>query len=240
MVNMSKREPIVVGGQTFSTKKDLRAHVVALRSRYPTGTTLAGPDATFMVELVARHEHAEEKIGLGIRAIEVSANSYGNPEFQIVRIDGSRTNLGVDKCVGTDSRSPLARFHEACRHAVADQIIAYKAVHLPPGVSPDSMHVHHLPPPFATMVQTFIAERGIDVASIAYGSGEGGAFYEGVHFRDETLLADWSRYHEQHARLTLLLGQEHERLHALERAARKPSLSLSDVEADAETSKRAS
>src|SRR5919199_1310491 len=56
MAMMARREPIVVGGQTFATKKDLRAHVVALRSRYPTGTTLAGPDATFMVELVARHE----------------------------------------------------------------------------------------------------------------------------------------------------------------------------------------
>ena len=51
---MAKRVPLVVAGQEFPTQKALRAYTIALRSRYPVGTTLAPADTTFTVCVLAQ------------------------------------------------------------------------------------------------------------------------------------------------------------------------------------------
>lgn len=82
-------------------------------------------DEAYLAELLERHPHADEKIGVGIAGIGVqTVPGYRTRGFYVQRIDGTRTDFSYRQCLTPST--PRADVIQAMRLAIADQIIAFK------------------------------------------------------------------------------------------------------------------
>jgi hypothetical protein len=194
-----------VAGQAFRTQRELQEHVRRILYACPLGGCLAEPELAFMSAFFARHERADQKIGPGIASIEVVPDSFGGRRFQITRVDGTSTDISIEKCLRQSS--PEARFRDTCRRAVAEQIIAFKVAQRPGLGASRELHVDHIPPlTFKRLVSAFIAARQIDVRSVTY--VDDGDNYEGQRFADRSLERDWQEYHQRRAQLRVISAQQ--------------------------------
>lgn len=168
------RQPIIILGESFATKKALTAKVQAILHATPEGQLLGSYDAAFMHVLLERHSEAGQKIGVGVRSFSTRNPGYGPASkcFCLTRIDGTTTDFSYLKCI-TPEDNPLKDFQAACRTAVVPQIQSLKAhafssaaVYSCPvlgtPITIETCHVDHIPPrTFASIVDAFITEHGL-------------------------------------------------------------------------------
>jgi hypothetical protein len=122
------------------------------------------------------HPEAEQKIGVGIAAIEVRPTEFGKNTrgFWLVREDGSETDFSYRKCVDNE-QTYRKKFLAACRFAVKDHIAEFKdeffrvapvpscALTGAP-IAPENSHVDHTPPyTFERIVQAFVTLNALDM-----------------------------------------------------------------------------
>ena len=124
--SMAKRECIHVAGISFSGKTALRAHASSVLARWKMGIAIEGADFEFLLGLLDRHPHAEQKIGPGVERIWVGIPPGWPMQrgFWLRRIDGSETDWSFLECVKASSQR--AKFLSACRRVIASQVIAFK------------------------------------------------------------------------------------------------------------------
>lgn len=119
---------ILVGGLEFKSQKSLKKHVQALYSEIGATNDIPAKYHLFLNDLVARHPSAKEKIGCGVSRYKLIPNPV-TPQFfelNIVRTDGSVTEVSYNKCVTGRERTVKAAFSSALRYAVNDQIMAFR------------------------------------------------------------------------------------------------------------------
>jgi len=137
----------------------------------------------FMRALLARHPRAAEKIGLGVRAIRVDANSVwgGSPMLTIVRTDGTTTDFSYMKCICTPSAR--GRLQAACRRAVVEDVLAFKREYFRCHADEANrvlcplsgkrlgwteVHVDHAPPwAFRRIVDAFVERHDMQPSAVA-------------------------------------------------------------------------
>ena len=78
----------------------------------------------FLMSIFLEHEEWEIKRGQGLNYITSMLTSYGNKCFQLIRVDGSSTDISFISCI--DKPSPMAKINKALRHAIKPDIIAYR------------------------------------------------------------------------------------------------------------------
>ncbi|WP_421953716.1 DUF3223 domain-containing protein [Polaromonas sp.] len=66
---------------------------------YRVGDFLNASDTEFCAALFRRHSHHAEKMGVGMRAIEVRLDDYENKHFQIHRYDGTNVDISWVHCI---------------------------------------------------------------------------------------------------------------------------------------------
>jgi len=102
----------IVNGEHFWTKRQLTERVRRILHSYKPYQKLKRKDFKFMLSLLQNHERANEKVGCGVKAIEVRVNTkYGatNYSFWIIRTDGSETDFSYQKCITPTSSLNLFR-----------------------------------------------------------------------------------------------------------------------------------
>ena len=88
-----------VAGRTFRTKAEVTAAANAVRDSVPIGGEVTGDGRTFMLELLAHHEEADEKIRDGVTRLSTMRNAFGTVSFKVERTDGSEDDFSVPTCV---------------------------------------------------------------------------------------------------------------------------------------------
>jgi hypothetical protein len=177
---MGRPVPMVVGDVEFGTKQAAKQFIRAVMQRHEVGERITGEDEGFLLDLIALHPAAIEKIGCGIEHIEKRIDQeYGTTEcLYIVRKDGTCTDISYLKCI--DGENHRSMVHSALRTAILPQIHEFKEGAFRQGsvrcpytdqlVTPDNCHVDHVPPmTFHTIVALWLKQQGIaaDVVSIS-------------------------------------------------------------------------
>lgn len=92
---------IEIGGRTFTSIVEIRAHVFNILNTSPLDEPLAGTDAEMLKELFLCHPEAEEKMeGKQIKHLMVGKHPQaGARAFCIVRDDDSEETFSIKKCV---------------------------------------------------------------------------------------------------------------------------------------------
>lgn len=211
------RPPIVVGDESFKSQTALRTRVRAvLNGGY---REVVGQDAKFLVELFRRHERAEQKFGVGVARVWV-VRLGGKPSFEIERLDGSRADISYKKCLRP--ATPRNYFVTACRSVVEDQVEAARerafarSVHIVCPLSgvkfmKSESQVHHQEPyTFEAIVDAFIGEQQLDIATVEYAHGDG---VTGNKFVDPALARGFSEFHQRWAILQVVSRRAHQKEH---------------------------
>lgn len=203
-----------VHGHTFPTKQAVIEECRAILYRYKHRECLSDEDAGFVFDLLLQHPHADVKIGDGVTAFHVR-EFYDPPSrcFWIVRADGSETDFSFLKCLR--QVTPLQRFKQSARRAVAEDIIAFKktafsgssVIHCAltgAAISGDDAHVDHSEPTFDEIVRRFICAEQIDPQEVAFLYPDG---MEGTSFADPLLETRFRQFHREHAHLRMVTAQ---------------------------------
>jgi len=212
---MAKRQPIEMGGLVFRTKTALTAYVRGILYGNAPEEPIGGESASFLLALLGRHPQATQKIGAGVERFFVRVNTqFGdNKGFWLRRVDGTETDWSFLECITpTDHRK---KFLNACRGAVAHQVIAFKAMQV--GQSDEIMacpitgelfapadgHVDHAEPStFEAIVDAFVGENQIDITNVVIDFCKDGQL--GDLFVDQDLARRWIAFHEARANLRLI------------------------------------
>ncbi len=191
----------------------------------PPGKALEPGDFQFMIELLLRHPRAEEKFGVGVRAIRIEPDGiWGGVMFVAERLDGSVTDFSYRKCL----RAPTRRgeVSAACRHAVAADVIVFKREYFARHADDAGQvacpltgrllgwleaHVDHAPPwPFRRIVESFFRSLPISLDEVRI--VEGGLGGVPRRLADTELIERFRRFHSRVAVLRMIAATENLRI----------------------------
>lgn len=124
-----------VGGIDFATQRELAQHAQAMLRRHADGEIANTADAFFLLQLLARHEIAAEKIGAGVFSFQKRINLYlgtnPTPGWCAIRVDGSEVLFSIYDCLRDSPRTiaekRLAWIKISCRTAVSAMMADIKA-----------------------------------------------------------------------------------------------------------------
>jgi len=110
-----------IGALNFKYKKDTIVYFKKILNSYKRKEALNEEDFQDVMNLLAIHPNAEEKIGAGIKEIIVDEIRYKTKCFNAIRTDSSCVVFSYLKCIN-GSLSPLAKFNKTCRDVIAEDL----------------------------------------------------------------------------------------------------------------------
>jgi hypothetical protein len=210
-----------VGGLTFRTQEALRDYTVEMLNRYEPEQFASEKDRYFLLQLLARHFEAEDKIGPGILSFQRRVNLYhGKIEaagWWFVRTDGTEVSFSIYDCfrdrpIGDDEVF-LRRIVSCCRAAVMEDVHRLKnevfdgrrmtrCAATGAEISFSEAQVDHAGEwPFVRIVDEWLHERAPWLRQIEIKSHEG---QSGRVFADPRVAADFKEFHDQRAELRIV------------------------------------
>lgn len=168
---------LTLGGIVFKTKTAAMERVKRILHESPLNVPLSGEDLRIARSLLELHPNAQQKIGCGVRQIEVRRhNDFGpsTPCMYAIREDGTVTDFSYIRCFDGD-KSYRKKFLAACREAIKQHLDHFKTeffrVAKKPTcqltaepLTPDNCHVDHIPPyAFERIVESFAVLYSIDL-----------------------------------------------------------------------------
>lgn len=189
-------DALTVAGQVFKSQTELKACLQRMFASNGMGVAGA-PLHAFLLDLIARHPEASDKIGCGVRAFQLGRNKL-NPKgvhVTLHRTDGSSDDFSWKTCISGRKSTPHHDARAAMRTAVMSQTAAAKAKCCVQCQSTDGLEVDHVVP-FAHIASKFEASHTL------------GPFKK---IGMLTTLQDpaWANYHREHAVLQTLCKKCH-------------------------------
>lgn len=207
------KKPVIVGAQAFQSKKDALGFFRDIRNRYADGVRISEEDSGYLMDLVAIHHDAEEKIGYGISHFTVARdNRFGSRHFKLHRHDGTDTDFSFH--VAVKGPNPRRDRLEALRQAISYQMVHFKMqcfrekeVHTCPlrniPVTEFSYHVDHTPPnTFLKLVNDWLAEQNNRIDNILITPPADNQIV--TEMTDARQRESWRAYHAAHVSFRLL------------------------------------
>jgi hypothetical protein len=200
--------PYTIAGQTYPTKADVTNRCRAILAATPNGTPVGLDDMTFLLALFSHHTEWDEKHGCGISAIIPGDVAYGSRGLWLHRVDGSVIDISFHHCVKhlPTPRTkdlmpqPLIDFKRGARHAIRDQVDAFRATQSTiEGDQPS--HVDHVyPHTFDALLLGFCLKNKINPMRVEVLEQSAGLHY----IVDDDLRKQWQDYHAENAVLALV------------------------------------
>lgn len=200
---------IKLGSVTYATKTEAKASVKKLLASYSVGQQVEDWEHQMVLcDLVLMHESWKQKVGCGIAGFKVQREEKHQSKcFWLVRVDGTSTDFSYIECFNPSS--PKQKTLTAMRHAVEEQIIAFKKKAFSSAtviacagtgkpVTWDDCAIDHVVL-FRDLAAEFSREIGVPLEDIETEPTRDG--------ETETLLADkdilalWLEFHQEHAQL---------------------------------------
>ncbi|MFD7913064.1 DUF3223 domain-containing protein [Streptomyces sp. NPDC059752] len=200
-----------VNGEHFRTQKALRERMRAVMNSYRYDEVVGEADEEFLRDLITRHPHYGEKVGVGVGGFVVVRTEWNNRGLMLVRIDGSDIDISWEECL---KATPHAQQVRGClRRAVKEQVLAAVAEAFAQGPvvcavtgdgigSPREADVDHCQPVFEELAASFILEHGgLEAFVIAPDNAAG---FSVAELENSALVTDWQEYHRKHANLRVV------------------------------------
>ncbi|WPJ95245.1 DCL family protein [Coraliomargarita algicola] len=196
-----------VGKHTFDSKKEAEEYFLRIRDQYNDGQSLENDDLKEVIELLALHPNAKDKIGPGVNRISVGVNERGNGrEFKIHRADGTVDNFRPKKCITQPVHH--SNLMDACRGHIADQISAFRISEFSANtclrcpingelLTEGNSDVDHYPISFKELVFRWLNSIDLGVQQVKVA---GASQHE---IEDAKLRQSWIDFHRKQARLRL-------------------------------------
>lgn len=196
-----------IGKRDFRTKTDARNEIRRILNAVQLGDPVAGDDGKLIADLLydGRHPETLEKIGSGIKRIEVRAASHGTRCFWIVRTDGTEVDFSfVTAMNGQPSRK--AGVSAALREEISGQIDEFRRSQqttIPCALcgsptTPESAWVTYLNPTFDKLAERFASACG------GWGAlPEDAVGPYGRQLIDRKIAEEWRNFHRANAQLSL-------------------------------------
>lgn len=214
-------------GRVWKSQKAAEDHFRAIREKYPLNTPIdEASDHDDLAALLERFDAAlgdsESKIGKGIDYFYTKRNFVNGGStvgFHVAQVGGQHTDFSFLWAIKGEPKPEAQQFYDACRAAVADDLIAAKRgffdEHGDEGgrvpceltavpLAYDEAHLDHAWPKFGQLAATFRAMRGWHSALPA------GVITVGAHnqttttFADEAVREDFRRVHRELALLRVI------------------------------------
>lgn len=196
----------------MESKAKLRARARSTLRAAELGASLSGEDLAFVLELLGKHRNVAQKVGVGVRSIEVEPVPRWGPAarcFWLTRLDGTRTDFGIESCLSAGNR--IQDIRSALRSEVADQVIAFsrRAFAAGPVTCPitgealerETSHVDHVAPRTFLALATEWIERIGEGRIQLDGQGDGETV---LRLADRGLAEDWRWQHGARAVLRVV------------------------------------
>lgn len=204
-----------IGQLLFKTKKYLINHIRKILYSYDLNEFVSKEHFSFLCNLISRHRWADQKIGCGIKSIQIQeAKPWKNRCFFIERIDDTKTDFSFMQCITSPADWHRQDFLKACRATISHQVIDFKKNFFSsPNIKTCSLsgellsikdsHVDHEPPnTFRVIVENWLALRNLNINSIEI-SGYDDNDTEKRFINKET-EKDFAEYHSKIASLRVI------------------------------------
>ena len=119
------KTPIVIRDKTFRYKKDALLFFKEKLNSYEFGEVLNEEDTADVTALLLENETRRDKIGCGIKEIQIGKVQFGTKCFQIIRNDLTSENFSYIYCINGDLK-PFSKFSNACRNAIHKDLYEVK------------------------------------------------------------------------------------------------------------------
>jgi len=210
--------PYTFANEVFRTKGELTARCREILSSTPDGQLVPHESLPLLMEIFQHHDEWVQKIENGIRGISTQTTIHGTRCFVLVRNNETRIDISFPHAIRlipsnrqTDLvPQALRNFRSAARTAIDAQIKAFRNEKLALAaicpITNEALHrgncaVDHVPPnTFDVILFEFCQAQEIDPLNVVVGS-HGGTV---AVFKDESLLANWQSYHQDHSVLRLV------------------------------------
>ncbi|MBD2294630.1 DCL family protein [Anabaena sphaerica FACHB-251] len=202
-------KPSELGGIPFRTLKDRDLHI---RSILNQGVrVLSGQELALAFDLLLLHPDADNKIGTGVKQIEVKCSRQGTHYcFWVVREDDSIDDFSYEKCKSKMERLIEKRRESAYREAIQKQITDYRFLDRksnqscdhPGCTSSEKIQVDHQHPSFKELVSAF--EKDQNNIPTEFDEALGTIYSKRFRESDSAYREAWQEYHKKHATLRLL------------------------------------
>ncbi len=214
------KKPVNIGELSFAKQGDAEDHFRALLTRHEIGERIGEADATQLHWLIKRHPEFETKVGSGVDHFSVRNAMYGQRCFEIVRVDGSKTDFSFKTCITGRAPSALTEALSALRAEVVEDTKQMKWSFFrdskePDGkvrcalsgrlMSPDEAVVDHAPPnTFKSIAMRFLAERKIEPSAGFVTPSKDNQYVP--RLADKAVAADWRAFYRNTAVVRVIDG----------------------------------
>lgn len=204
-------KPIVIGDIQFRTKTAAKDEIRRRIGQYEAGDILSVADRVFFEELFKLHDEYSEKVGAGIRHIQVERDFHRNRCLYIHRTDGSEIDISWVHCVQPASTKTVVS--TAFRRAVKERVMAFKSNQLSEGcrcpilnipLDYENSHVAYTEYSFESLLDDFLDQADFTFESIELINPNPDDNDQRGILKDPDLKAQWDRFHESNAILTLM------------------------------------
>lgn len=199
-------KPIIFGTFQFRTKKAATEEIRARINAYEAKEVLNDKDQLFFEELFKLHDEYEQKIGVGVKHIQVERDFHKNRCLYIHRNDGSRVDISWVHCVRPASiKSTISM---AFRRAVKEIITNFKTQMLSEGATcPKSniqlnfknSHVSYIEPSFDKLFNDFLILNGKTCEMIELENPKPQDTDQRGMIKEPKIKALWVKYHHDNA-----------------------------------------
>ena len=165
---------VIFSNKIFSSKKEAKAFLKEMLSKYDDGDDIIGDDEVLLFELILRHPDFTMKRGIGIkRFYKDKSPEYKTSCFHLERTDGFKTDFSYPRCIDSTTPTLSQEFYSACRYAVSDKLTNKKKEIFDKGavyciktnelLTFDTSEYRHTTPRFRDIVNDFIEAENIEL-----------------------------------------------------------------------------
>jgi hypothetical protein len=203
-------KPIIFGTFQFRTKKAATDEIRRRINSYETSEALKLNDQLFFEELFKHHDEYQEKIGAGVKYIQVERDFNKNRCLYIHRVDGTKIDISWVHCVrpATMKSTVSMAFRRAVKHTIKDfkdktlsEYSCCPILNIP--LNSKNCHVSYVEPTFDTLLKEFLTLNNNTYESIELENPKPQDKDQRGVLKDLNLKTSWISYHRTNTRLEL-------------------------------------
>jgi hypothetical protein len=211
------KTPVEIGALTFTRKGDATQHFRDILYAYDFGSRIPEPHHSQMRWLLERHPDSE-KIGIGIDHFSVRSAIHRTRCFEVVRVNGTRTDFSLGTCVDGKASTDLAEALKALRAEVTDELRqmkweVFRTSGLPNGkarcaisgreITLDEAHVDHMPPySFKSIALHLLEQSSVPISPALVTPPKDNQYQPAL--ADRSLAERWKTFYQANAKIRIV------------------------------------
>jgi Protein of unknown function (DUF3223) len=207
-------KPISFGVYNFPTLKACKDDARRRIKPYAVGSILSVDDGEFFKTLFTLHDEYDEKVGSGIRDIEIGLDFHRKKCLFIIRNDNSKVVISWNHCIKPYTKKMVVSY--AFRRAVKATVIEYKNKSVLAGaICPisgikltfENSHVSYSVISFDDMLSSFLATNSLTYETVGLTDPSFNDSDQRGIIEDQRIVESWLRYHQSNAVFELLSAE---------------------------------